>query len=429
MPRNRGQLRRNVHIPYINIQFNSFSLSWRGDENRPDYFTSLTHKRKVDEANNMKIDITYCPKIGEDPNKVEKAILANQGTCLVQYGDLASNTSRLYKAAIVNYTVQLDNGVLRYSFDLISHAVAYNEGSTVPGGKQALSSGDGDTIDDVIDQIKLAASIVKERYDLDDEGSIKSVLSDAEFTTINLVKGSPFKYIMNILAQLKSSTEGVYYALDIDDACVDKGKVRVVRVDSNEVSVTYNFEWGTRDGTVLDWSPNFKGSVALANLEGAVKAGGVVSDKPVSVTSQVDVDTGEIVTAQLTELNKLDIWSTDSYEVANKLLQSNEDFKKLVNYNYGGTLTTLGEGGNIVLASTVIKINPIIMGQSHHSAGLYMVNGVTDSVSSSGFTTTFDVLRRQDADAGLYKKEEYNTNQQLWVNGVFISYDEYSKTK
>lgn len=78
--------RDNVYIPYIDIHFEGskgISLSWEASEDRPDYFTSLSHTRVTSQGSTMSISITYCPKYGEDINRVEQGILDSGGVCIV----------------------------------------------------------------------------------------------------------------------------------------------------------------------------------------------------------------------------------------------------------------------------------------------------------------------------------------------------------
>lgn len=414
----RGSMRRNVHIPWIMITFGGISLTWRGEEDRPDYFTSLTHIRKIDRANTLTVNITYCPHIGEDPNKIEKAIYNSSGICLVQYGDLASNCSRLFKALVTHYTVSFENGFLMYSFNLVSAAVCYN---LAKYSHAYLDPEKGNDISTFIDVLKEAASLMEDKYNFEDPSG---VLSTAKPLSTKIEFGdekiSPIKFMLKALQLITPEEEGTYYTIEIDDARRGKGRIKVVHIDPSKVSIAHRFEWGTRDGTVLSWDPKFDGGVLLQNFREQVEGG------LTTISSLVNPDTGKTATVKTDGKMLSDFTTSDDKTYFSNLIRSDEDFKKAADYSYQASLTVLGEGQTVYLGNTVIQVTPLVMGKAHHSAGNYIVKGVTDNVSSSGFTTTYDLMRRLDSsEEGLYSVDKLKDNDMVWVNGTFIPYTEY----
>lgn len=420
-------LSRNVHIPYINIQFGSVSLTWRGDESRPDYFTSLTHERIKEKASKMTINITYSPKYGEDPNRIEVAILNSAGVCLVQYGDLASGIVRPYKCMITDYTVNVDHGVLSYSLTLVSAAVSYNLLPYKANPERLV--GEEATIENFVKILKKAAKLMRGYYIFEDPTAVLSSAKKPESIDFGSEFKSPIKFMIDAVNQLSCQDESCLFAIDIDDSAVlgDKGRIKVVKIDTSKVQISKSFNWGTRDGTVLSWSPGFKGAQGLA-------ASRVLdSNSPPDIVSSVDVRTGRMITAVKNNSGSVDFKSADSTVFVNNLISSTTDFLEKADYEYTGELTVLGEASPIALGETVISINPLIMGKSHHSAGDYVVIGVTDEVSGdSGFTTTYKVMRKSKSSSrqnshGIYNGDSsYKRNNALWINGSFIPYSEYN---
>lgn len=416
-------LQRNAHIPWITIRFGSISLTWRGDENRPDYFTSLTHKRMVDKANVLTVNITYCPHVGEDPNKIEKAIYDSMGTCLVQYGDYASNRSKTYKASITSYTVDLENGVLIYSFTLMSCAVGYN---LTPYSHSYLDSDKGENRMIIFTRIlRKAATLMSANYDFEDPWTVlstaKKFTGNVPLDSIGLV--SPVKFIQEALKLVTPQEPGTYYALEIDDSYTGKGVMRVVHVDPSKATFSRQFEWGTKNGTVISWTPKFDGAIRLQEYVETAK-----SQNNVTVVSQIDPLTGDIITVKSTGKLVTDYTSADSRLFVGSLIKSDEEFKKYADYAYRASLTVLGESQSAYIGSTVINVVPLIMGRPHHSAGNYIVVGVTDHVDSSqGFTTSYELQKRVDTNSqDLYSAEKAKEDNMLWANGSFISYDQYN---
>lgn len=420
-------LARNVHIPYINIQFGSISLTWRGDENRPDYFTSLTHKRVKEKASEMTVNITYAPQYGEDPNKIEAEIVKSAGMCLVQYGDLASGVVRPYMCMVTDYTVNIDSGVLSYSFSMTSAAVSYNLVPFKANPEKLVGS--ESTIDRVIEVMKEAASKVKDHYVFEDPTEVLSSAKKFETFDFGGEEMSPIKFLIRTVSKIPCQNSNCLFSLSIDDNVLlgSKGKLRVVKIDTSKVQIVKTFNWGTRDGTVLGWSPNFKGAEWIT----ASRSEKFLSSGDASIVSQIDPRTGKIITATKDLKGLLDCKSADPTVMVNNLITSLNDFSEKCNYCYEGDLTVLGESQPVYLGETVISINPLINGKSHISSGNYIVNGVTDTVDGSqGFITKYRVMRRgSDSNSGLYSGNnsfKVENSDVLWVNGSFIPYDQYS---
>lgn len=452
----------SAHIPFIKLTFGSKSFTWRGEESRPDYFTSLSHKRYAEEANTLTINLAYSPQIGENPNALEDAIVASGGECLVQYGDLGE-TSSLYKGLVHNYKVNFEGGVLVYNLSLISAMVCYMY-EQYPGCE--MSSSKGHTIDDVVNEIKK----IVEKYMSFTGNSFKSYIFDEEssvnfkdkvtFTTISVSAGNPITALKSLVSQLKvkklwkseedqitttttrpipsraavirpddggktpttyETYEGVdhsldyFLALEVDEEGSGNSKVRVVLV-SNDVGLaaTYVFEWGDKNSEVLSWSPEYDGLYSITKARGNVMFESCLSTN----------ENGEYgyttFTYDVPQILENGVASDLFAQVENLRINQSEIDR---HYAYKATLTVLGKSKMMDLGVSRIKVVPIVAGAYHHTAGDYVVIGVEDNVSSEGFTTTY-TLYKASSSMSLYGNESKGTR--IYFDGEYIDIDDYN---
>lgn len=374
----------------------------------------------------MTIKISYVPQYGEDPNKIDEGIVKSAGVCVVQYGDLACGKVSPYRCMVTDYSLDVNEGVLSYTFEMTSVAVSYNflPYKATPG----KLIGNQSTIENVIKVLKEAASRVKDHYTFEDP---TGVLSSAEkFSTFEFPSESmsPIKFLIQTVSRIPCQDTKCRFSLNIDDCALlgDKGKIRIVKVDTSKVMITKSFNWGTRDSTVLEWVPNFKGAVWVASSRSRDN----LDTGNVTLSSAVDPRTGDIITAAVDNSGSLNYKSADPTVLVNNLITSISDFSEKVDYVYDGDLTVLGEAEPVYLGETVISINPLINGKSHFSAGNYIVNEVVDTVNDDGFITKYHVQGRSDTQhQGFYGGTSYSKIKDkdvLWINGAFIPYDKYN---
>lgn len=427
----------NVHIPWIKITLSSgVSLTWRSNPESPDYFTSLTNKRTVEEAATMDINITYCPKVGEDCNRIEKAIVESP-VCTVQYGDSYGSrqvTSRVYKGLIHSYSVSFNEGYLSYSLKLVSTSVSYNfdkcEEITLPPpivNFQDLNRNMTSTAGDVSGVIKDIVSTYMKDYVYDEEVSNSAISSLSKVVVsqddpLHIAAGqSPVKAILQ-LVKLLPTKKGETLVLEIDDAInnSNKGTVRVVKHSAaSSKSADLSFEWGTKNGQVISWSPQYNGSAAIFRYN---------KDSGVDYTTCYDAITGKPSTLSYEKASAAagSLISADSQSSVNKVAMEMSEFKKVADYPYCATLTVLGESRFISPAQTKINVTPVVMGVAHHSAGVYSAKSITDKVGSEGFSTTYELYRVTDngsSTASTTSEEGVG----VWYNGQQFSYSEFDK--
>lgn len=419
----------NVHIPWIKITLNNkVSLTWRSNPSSPDYFTSLTNKRTVEQAALIDLNITYCPHVGEDCNMIEKAIVESP-VCTVQYGDSYGSrtvSSRVYRALIYSYSTQFNEGFLSYSFKLVSASVPHNFDKCKPTRipPKGLTSVSANSVG--IEIQRLVQIHLGEDYTYDYKSSEEALTGATIYndSPVEVESGlSPIKTMMALLKALPPFEDGATRVLEIDDSVNSEGKgtIRVVKYGgSGTVPSSLSFEWGTRDGTVLEWSPNYDGSVAIFRN---------YSDIGVTATSLYNADTGKPITLSYDKASAAasNLISTDTSNSVYNAISSISEFSKLADYPYCATLTVLGEDRFVSPASTRIKVTPVIMGVAHHSAGTYAAKSIIDTVDGSGFTTTYELYRTTDQGEKAQNDNEGEEEAGIFYNGEFMSYSEYSK--
>lgn len=446
----------NVWIPYIKVTFSDISLTWRAQEGRPDYFVNLSHKRVVEASPDMTLKITYAPKYGENPNKIEDAIVRSRGLCLVQYGFIAG-WSKLYKAIVYSYNVNFNEGVLEYTFKLLSEAVIYNKDTKVPAySNYRLSKIRGRnnqraiilaTSSDIVSHIEqvvktyMSGKGIYPGYEFDRSTSTglgEMIVPVAKFTTgANL---NPIDHIKQILEKVKSSDKDATYQVDVDDSGSGKGRVRICKVGGESKKVEkFQFDWGKRDGTVLSFSPGFDGAGVIFSVGSGkdIKDGGANS-----VNSDVDEATSKQYTMLTrSQVSRDALNNFDTLDNLSVVSETVRDIVKKENFSYNATLTVVAAEGQskFETGETVVYVNPLIQGKPHHSAGYYFINAATDNVSSQGFTTTYD-LRRLSAEEiysqlkvgkiyrtiGVIGADRFSSSDScIYVDGEFVNTESY----
>ena len=205
-----------------------------------------------------------------------------------------------------------------------------------------------------------------------------------------------------------------------------------VNPEDNEVD--FDFEWlrGDKLGLVINFQPTFYGSVFMANMDGIVNYINERLDKIYGARtySNIITDNGGLETIEKKqEQNKLDIVfgaTTTNEDVADNYVGEidtagmYEAFTMDKAIEFFGTseqlyasivqakLQTLGIPAHIPLLTT-LRITPIINNAIHFSAGDYNITTISDIISSQGFQTSFDLMRKVDD-----KNEEDFFKQ--WVN-------------
>ena len=410
----------NAWIPYIKIQMATISLSQSAIDGKPDYFMSLTHELPSENAGKLNLTITFAPSYLEGPNMIEEAIVASKGEAIVSYGFIRGWT-RNYKCLIHNCIPKIDNGQITYQLSCISKAVIFN-----------FSKVSESPIKEAAEVIPMMETIVN-KYCIDDEGAqvyfFDSSSCSQDFSIpdkgIPVNGRSPIKTLQIIAQNLTClGSSNFRYMIEVDDSYGSSpGHIRLLKVDPEQASTQFTFDWGTRKGTVLSWTPQWDMSVAIF----ASRAGAGQQDAdydPVINPDTKDINTAvSSVSNQLLNADDNAFSPSEPLAQANKAITSKDNWIKYAEYCYQGTLSVIGEPVYAPIGHSVIEIRPYLGGQLHHSAGKYIVMGVTNNVSSSGFTTDYKVSRLMDDSQLPYNNE--SSSDYIWHNGVAVPYSEF----
>lgn len=216
-----------------------------------------------------------------------------------------------------------------------------------------------------------------------------------------------------------------------------------VNPEDNEVD--FDFEWlrGDKLGLVINFQPTFYGSVFMANMDGIVNYINEKTDKiwGARTFSNIITDNGDLETIKKEQaaekasydnaVDTMDNGNAGSFGMSLGILLTGgleepgegktvEDISDSIDASgmyealtmdkaieFFGTneqlyasivqakLQTLGIPAHIPLLTT-LRVTPIINNTIHFSAGDYNITTITDIISSQGFQTSFDLMRKVD---------------------------------
>ena len=154
------------------------------------------------------------------------------------------------------------------------------------------------------------------------------------------------------------------------------------------------FEWmsGESDDIVLNFSPNFNGAVARSLVQGVLNEEDKAEKENKKGDSWFVDSTGTIKPALKTiytdKLNPISGNTTLKDELSTVAIATM--FEK---YLYTANLTTIGIPSDIEIQDQ-FEIIPLIYGKEHNTAGIYEISKIHDILSSGGFTTDFELMRK-----------------------------------
>lgn len=395
------------------------SLTMDTKTGRPDYFISLSVTKPMQEAMTVSIDIAYVPaaagKEAKNPNEIELLLMKYGGECYLQwgYGNVNGGLCPMCKCLITDFSTTMSNGYLSYSLKGVAKAVLYNYStisvSTYTKDKPKKRKTAYEIIKSIYDEGKLA-----DNYILDDE--LETTLKDVTYSQKTSMTGTPIKLLGDFVGTLKPSSTANktttnssddYFVLVVDDNVVsnkdNRGTLRVRRVNAKQLigngdsGEVIKFNWNSIGTTsnasdeVLSWSPNYAGKCLIfaareeeteTSIVNTINLGeGKVSVVGTS-TNSVCVNTGN------------DFFTTSGLRGACSTDLNNKWWAKhLGQYCYTATLKVQGRPDSAVVGQTVYYVQPLIGTQEHHSAGYYLVKGITDEINSSGFTTEYELVK------------------------------------
>lgn len=404
---------KGYYAPYI-----SFTILGNGstygdvtfttDELSKCYITGLKNdKNGSGKANSFSIDLAFSPSKPSilypndsqfdttDPNVIDYILLnaRNEETglikCKLSYGYSAPKriVSPEYEGMILDYSVDLESGILKYTITGYSDAVAMKD---IKINVKSGTFKPTERISELYREVISKYTDYSLYFEPDTLGTDKEVELEAHSEV------SPFEYIQVLLEHAEyindsDDTEEAYrstYLYYINDA---SKKIVVKRYDPRQGEVStasrVQFSWMApagneginyaTDGMVLGFQTQYKGSVGTAlkaskNSGEATKYGIDAAGEAVKDTGNNPLTTGANATAD---------------NMAHKHL-----WTESLQYAYLATLTLVGIPCEIAVLDQ-IYVYPMIYGQVHHTGGLYLVKSVTDMISSGGFTTSISLIR------------------------------------
>lgn len=398
-----------THYPYVNIKLgNGVSLTQDPDDEKPNYFVSLEHKRYTNQANTLSLNITFVPTGDQDPNMIENALTSADQTIIFRYGSTKDqNLSNEYIGLIYDYSVSISESGLSYQISAVSQSVLSNYETILNDGNAIKTSDDADKVLDKLSKVISESDGLKDRCTFDKENSSKEFEVTKDVTAVNK---SPMQYLLEVAGTLRDTEDpdSHFYKIQTSDINTDsKCTIKLIRTAGDSTSARYTFNWGGKDTDVLSWSIDYKGAMTLFAKD---------STEYATYSKTLDVDaSGNATAANTMTFNSRQMINDGALngsltETVNTFLSSGAsatvsdiaDFKEKANYSYKATLTVLGIGsGNsgsggddIAIGQSLIQVTPILNGKPHHSAGKYVVTSITDKVDGrSGFTTTYDLYR------------------------------------
>lgn len=390
----------------------NYDVNLKSSPYRPDYFVSLEHKRTIDGANTFTFNFDFVPNeaSGKGVNWFEQQLLESTGHIKFRYGMTTADPSEwsdFYFGFIESYSCTFSNGVLKYTVSGISSSVIANldDIEDVDAYSIYCDTSDGhtkDTAETVLNKIERLVnkdSSLKDYYIFDRDNSSSNFEVSGDLQPSKL---APMTYLHKVAKDCivdKEDKKTYFYKIIVDDVDRNgKGRIRLQRYNTNSLSAVYTFDWGSKDCDVISWNPSYDGSVALIFSRNRDK---IETVKRYTEDTEGNLSGGEITSPEDKDSNddNTNIFSFDNS--VSKNVTNLSTFLEASNYLYKATITVLGLAGkkaeNLSIVTSIIEVNPLINGQRHHSAGFYNVLGITDKVSSSGFTTTLELQRKADS--------------------------------
>lgn len=411
-----------VYAQWIKFQVGNFSLDT--SDPKQQYFVSLNYtKNGSGKANSFTLMIAYEPKMSgnvmnsQDINLIDKQLCIYDGLnkekmkCWLQYGyghTPDKLISPLLEGIVIDYTPELRDGILYYTITGYSSLIqAVEDTITIDEMKNTRPT---EAVKKAIeDHIGINAKNNNLGYEVQfapgTEGSDKVIESIPGVSDKNL-----FEYIDQTLnmaevegyveedSKEKSSKTRPFYIYNISET-KDKKIITIEKIDPRESiekkMSSVVFEWGSKKNNfVKSWQPNIDGSVLLAQS--------YQYDKDESQWG-ID-DSGEPVETRNMLKPPVAMVTDPSKEEAKSIDENTEltTWSKAIQYSYEANLIIQGMPCDIPIGM-YIKVIPLLYGQPHHSAGIYMVTKSSDTIDSGGFQTSLDLIK---LDPSRIKKKE-----------------------
>ena len=415
----------SLYVPWIKLQIGSFVCDTSNNK-KDNLFISIQNiKNSGGLANNTTIVLAYVPSanvgidnLGDDIDRID-IILGGPGSGVkkivkFQYGYTYPNLkSPEYEAEIMSYSVEIQNSVLIYTINAKTGIERYvNVKASIEGFKKKKPT--------EVFEIVFNKFLKAEGYTIKWDDNVKGT-----DTIVDEINGANevniFEYLKSILEiatyendskdeDIKDTDRSIY--LYSFDSYTNKKQIKVSRITSKssnkDISDRIIFDWmAGKDDIVLNFTTSFNGEIMMTrpytnefsqnNLFNLNEEG-----KANPYYGSISPTTGP---------------KTDSDYAAERY-----NWAKRATYGYKAQLQTIGIPAEYEILDEV-NIIPLIYGKAHHTQGIYQITKITDTIDSSGFSTSWDLIKKDSEEVQEYYKDGYNADAiaKAKESGLYVS--------
>lgn len=382
-----------VEAPFVEVKIGNIKIgSYRGSIDKyPNYITGLEVTKTNGEINNYTIQIVHQIRIGEDPNLLDKVFAQNQfNKITISYGDTDSaqkfndinaiitkiTMNRDYASARITYNVE---AISAGSF-ITAHTMNFPAVTDKPSNvirKLLFSS-------PISNELKQAFPGMSSKTFVDSKGMIPNndkVLNIQAKKNIDPI--SYINYLVSCMSNAKNKgklNDSSYFIFYKDDQ-QNGAQFEIKEIKSSAASNSYNAVY---EATVGYPDEN---NIFTFNVSND-KAWSIMYDKNISATSAQEY----VYTIESNgDIKKY--YSPNLNSASQQLGERNKNWWSfMTTFPISATLTMRGLLRPAFLTN-YIKINVVFYGQKHITSGLYAITEQKDSLSGSGFRTTFSLIR------------------------------------
>lgn len=429
-----------MYTTFLKFTINDFTLLTTSRDPIQNIMQSFEiEKNGTGKANNFTIRIAYGPDIGDTDGRdwdinlldslLEKTVNPEVGaefstrTCKLQYGYAYLNGEQLideeYTGMVLDYTVELSEGMLLYTITGYSSIVYFNELKEDIATPNVDNEGKGKPTEVVkgIVEDKLSGMYVC-KADGDIIGSDVAVSLPAQLdknisSAITEILGYAVHESQSIMLEDGSqipAEEVITYDWFVEDKAEsdNEGTLWIIQNDPKadtdkqpDADVVFNWMTPAKDSgydhIVISFKPEFSGKVRLAkavSLLNPKKEDGSLDEEATDENlldgSYFLDDNGAL---QYTHSTTTPQTGGDIETVALNNHRDRSGWVHDIQYPYKATMVTVGIPITIPITGR-IGIHPMIYGKEHHSAGVYQINSTVDSIDGGGaYTTTWNLMK------------------------------------
>ena len=433
----------NVMFPFVRITFgpggSPYSVTSNLVDGKPRFFVSLTHKRIVNRATEMSIQLSFAPSSTtdySDPNILEQEIVSRMGLCLVEYGHNALSKLQRYWTMLTGYTISFSGGVLTYSLSGISQAVVFNDSivnfkypeitsvNPIPQYETPTKDGFLSALKKFVENnSKITGQDGKptNAYTLDLSRCTKDFTFNEEVLQgLDQISESDFSMVgvlIAVVAKLVSTDKNndSFFTVIVDDTYESDNEPKKIYIkkvnlsDDTNADASLAFRWNNPEDGVISFSADYNGNIAMYRIR-ALESGGQEQEDILNSYIKTDVLNGlgkaSVITLSGLQ-SKTPLMLANISQAYHEQAKSARYWAEKANYPYGATLEVIGNPDNSLQVADLLYLDVLLGNSRHHTSGTYMIKSITDSISTQGFKTTYELMK--------YKMADYDPYKNIWV--------------